>query len=324
MTARLAEGGTSWDDMLDAAVLQGLTAAPGEETAAPNQWRLTSGAEDGEDEEDAADANDAADAEDDLEELHGSLAHEVSASLQAATARSVMLLRRGPSSAELQAEIESWLLEGGRMQARLEDALAAGLSVARASCTRARRAESQLAASGRALGDQLVKSATAAREAAAREVCAAREREISREIAAEAAELAAETAAAAEAEAAEAAEEAAEAAAAEAAAHEEGEAPDPFGAVCLHFGDATIGTSLDFTHIYAFDRVFSPKTLTALAAILTASPFYVLVSYRPPAEWWQHGLTTVQPVAKMRLQTTGKETMNCYVYINTARLPASA
>ena len=30
-----------------------------------------------------------------------------------------------------------------------------------------------------------------------------------------------------------------------------------------------------------------------------------------------------QPVAKMRLQTTGKETMNCYVYINTARLPAS-
>merc|ERR1712194_732466 len=85
-----------------------------------------------------------------------------------------------------------------------------------------------------------------------------------------------------------------------------GEAPDPFGAVCLHFGDATIGTSLDFTHIYAFDRVFSPKTLTALATILTASPFYVLVSYRPPAEWWQHGLTTVQPVAKMRLQTTGR------------------
>ena len=33
--------------------------------------------------------------------------------------------------------------------------------------------------------------------------------------------------------------------------------------------------------------------------------------------------TPKQPVAKMRLQTTGKETMNCYVYINTARLPAS-
>jgi hypothetical protein len=54
------------------------------------------------------------------------------------------------------------------------------------------------------------------------------------------------------------------------------------------------GTSLDFTHIYAFDRVFSPKTLAALAAILRTSPFYVLVSYRPPAEWWQHGLSIVQ------------------------------
>ena len=54
------------------------------------------------------------------------------------------------------------------------------------------------------------------------------------------------------------------------------------------------GTSLDFTHVYAFDRVFSPKTLSALAAILRTSPFYVLVSYRPPAEWWQHGLSIVQ------------------------------
>ena len=156
MTARLAEGGTSWDDMLDAAVRQGLTAAP-EEKAAPAQLRLTSGAEDAEDADKAHDANDAEDAEDDLEALHGSLAHEVSVSLQAATARSVTLLRRGPSSpelqaellarpnpaphpepnlhynlhpnlhpslhpnapgSELQAEVEFWLLEGGRMQAR--------------------------------------------------------------------------------------------------------------------------------------------------------------------------------------------------------------
>ena len=84
MTARLADGGTSWDDMLDAAVLQGLTAAP-EEEAAPTQLRLTSGADDGEDADEAEDANDAEDAEDDLEALHGSLAHEVSVGLQAAT-----------------------------------------------------------------------------------------------------------------------------------------------------------------------------------------------------------------------------------------------
>ena len=61
MTARLAQGGTSWDDMLDAAVLQGLTATPGEETAAPNQRRLTSGAEDGEYAEGAEGAGDAYD-----------------------------------------------------------------------------------------------------------------------------------------------------------------------------------------------------------------------------------------------------------------------
>eukprot|EP00964_Phaeocystis_antarctica_P081920 scaffold51297_cov48-Phaeocystis_antarctica.AAC.1 len=97
MTARLADGGTSWDDMLDAAVLQGLTAPP-EEEAAPTQLRPTSGAEDADDADEAEDANDAEDAEDaedDLEALHGSLAHEVSVSLQAATARSVTLLRRG-------------------------------------------------------------------------------------------------------------------------------------------------------------------------------------------------------------------------------------
>ena len=99
------------------------------------------------------------------------------------------------------------------------------------------------------------------------------------------------------------------------------ELPDPFAAVTFHFGDATIGSMLDFSHVYAFDRVFSSQTLRALARILMASPFYVLISYRASQEWWQHGLTIVQPVAKMRLQTTGKETMNVYIYINMRRVP---
>jgi hypothetical protein len=93
-----AEGGTSWDDMLDAAVLQGL---------APD--RVPTGhADDGEDAGGAAGAHDAEGdldelhVDDDLDELHDSLTREVSASLQAATGRAVMLLRRDPSSAELQ------------------------------------------------------------------------------------------------------------------------------------------------------------------------------------------------------------------------------
>tara|TARA_B110001452_G_C15236125_1_gene427962 strand:- start:430 stop:942 length:513 start_codon:yes stop_codon:yes gene_type:complete len=101
------------------------------------------------------------------------------------------------------------------------------------------------------------------------------------------------------------------------------ELPDPFAAVTFHFGDATIGCMLDFSHVYAFDRVFSSQTLRALARILMASPFYVLISYRASQEWWQHGLTIVQPVAKMRLQTTGKETMNVYIYINMRRVTRS-
>ena len=93
-----AEGDASWDDMLDAAVLQGL---------APD--RVPTGhADDGEDAGGAAGAHDAEGdldelhVDDDLDELHDSLTREVSASLQAATGRAVMLLRRDPSSAELQ------------------------------------------------------------------------------------------------------------------------------------------------------------------------------------------------------------------------------
>ena len=51
------------------------------------------------------------------------------------------------------------------------------------------------------------------------------------------------------------------------------------------------------------------------------SPFYVLVSYKPCSVWWAHGLRCVQPVAKMRVKTTGKETMNVYIYVNMKRVP---
>ena len=40
--------------------------------------------------------------------------------------------------------------------------------------------------------------------------------------------------------------------------------------------------------------------------------------------WWAHGLRCVQPVAKMNMKTTGKETMNVYVYVNMRRLPGAA
>lgn len=86
-------------------------------------------------------------------------------------------------------------------------------------------------------------------------------------------------------------------------------------------GDATLDEMLAYTHIYVFDRVFSKRTLIALAQVLTRSPFFVFVSFRPCHEWWRYGLVKVQPVAKLNCRTTGKEGCNAYVYINLERAP---
>jgi len=96
---------------------------------------------------------------------------------------------------------------------------------------------------------------------------------------------------------------------------------DPFESVYFHFGDATLGSHLDFSHVYVFDRVFSPTTMASLARVLQRSPFRVLVSYRTASEWWEHGLSVVQPVAKLRLSSTGKEGMTCWIYINMRYAP---
>ena len=166
---RLHPSGKTWDDLLDAAVMQGL----GDEEAA------------------LVDSGEAAeDVDSRLVDLHATLTQEVERRLQSAAARTVLLLRRGPSTDELKQELESWMLEGGRMQARLEDALAAGLVVVRESQARLPSVEAELGACRRALEVQMAQAAAAAREAAQRELAAARERE------AEAARAAAELAAA--------------------------------------------------------------------------------------------------------------------------------
>ena len=69
---------------------------------------------------------------------------------------------------------------------------------------------------------------------------------------------------------------------------------DPFAGAIFHYGDATLGESLDFTHVHQRPRLLD-TTLRALAAILMRSPFYVLVSYKPCSVWWAHGLRCVNP-----------------------------
>ncbi len=98
---------------------------------------------------------------------------------------------------------------------------------------------------------------------------------------------------------------------------------DSLRGVSFHAADATDWRPFHFSHVYLFDRVFSSCTLAAMARVLSRSDFHVMVSSRQPREWWAHGLTTVQPVAKMRFRTTGKEGCTCYIYVNAQRIPAA-
>lgn len=62
-------------------------------------------------------------------------------------------------------------------------------------------------------------------------------------------------------------------------------------------------------------------TLAALGKVLQRSPFYVMISSRAPKVWWGVGLSKVQPVAKMRFVTTGRERCTVFVYINANFIP---
>ena len=107
-----------------------------------------------------------------------------------------------------------------------------------------------------------------------------------------------------------------------AAAAVEEEAPFAlYDAVTLHFGDATVGASLEASHVYAFDRVFSPLTMQALARLLTRSPFRIFASFRTKAEWWHAGLTCLHPVARLRVSTTGSQSMSVHIYANLRFAP---
>ena len=95
----------------------------------------------------------------------------------------------------------------------------------------------------------------------------------------------------------------------------------PLEHVHFHFGDATVGPTLAFTHVYAFDRVFSRRTMRALARLLSRSPFRVFCSFRTLGEWWDCGLRALHPVARLRVSTTGGESMSIHVYANLRYAP---
>ena len=101
-------------------------------------------------------------------------------------------------------------------------------------------------------------------------------------------------------------------------------ANDMLKGVSFEAVDATTLRIFSHSHVYIFDRVFSQVTLIALGKVLQRSRFYVMISSRSPREWWSFGLSKVQPVAKMRFVTTGRERCTAYVYINTDFIPGVA
>ena len=74
-------------------------------------------------------------------------------------------------------------------------------------------------------------------------------------------------------------------------------------------------------HLLLRPRLLSPITLEALAKVLMRSPFYIFISSKAPRVWWRHGLTKVQPVAKVRFTTTGRERMTLFVFVNSHFIP---
>lgn len=100
--------------------------------------------------------------------------------LQAAVARGVRIMRGSPSVVELSAELEAWLLEGGRLQTRLEDALQESVGAVEASAVREEAARAEGRACRRAFELHLTQSSRETREAARRGLEAVRELEAAR------------------------------------------------------------------------------------------------------------------------------------------------
>jgi len=85
----------------------------------------------------------------------------------------------------------------------------------------------------------------------------------------------------------------------------------------LRCGDATSAReSLEYSHIYMYDKVFAPATLRALAPKLSASKrLRVLVSYRPLSAWLQLGLKRGQwaSVGSICMRTTGGQNFTAFI-----------
>ena len=70
-----------------------------------------------------------------------------------------------------------------------------------------------------------------------------------------------------------------------------------------------------FTHVYAYDKVFSEHSLKRLAELLQqpSSSVRVLATFRKPSEWTRLGLKKAEHVYSVKVRTTGHQSFTVYV-----------
>ena len=88
-------------------------------------------------------------------------------------------------------------------------------------------------------------------------------------------------------------------------------------AVWLRLGHISATSRPPLGHLSATSR----PPLGHLSATSKSSDGRVRLSSQGPRTWWRHGLSKVQPVAKMRFVTTGRERCTVFIYVNAQFVP---
>lgn len=77
----------------------------------------------------------------------------------------------------------------------------------------------------------------------------------------------------------------------------------------------------DISHIYSYNKVMSHKDRQGICQILNRTQFKVLAWYQSPEESRKAGLTDVQFVMRIPMQSTGNEKFSVFIFIKDQPKP---
>ena len=75
----------------------------------------------------------------------------------------------------------------------------------------------------------------------------------------------------------------------------------------------------DYTHIYSYNKVMSPKDIEGIATILNRTNYRILAWYFNPRVTESSGLRDFVTLGHMPMKTTGGENFTVYVYLKIFR-----